>query len=57
MLEVTSLATGKSAVCRVNDRGPQKKTRILDVSRVVARKLGMVGPGVLRVKIRVKQEP
>jgi len=50
-LEVTSVSTGASARCRVNDRGPFVAGRILDVSRSVARKLGMLDKGVLRVRI------
>ena len=35
----------------MNDRGPFVAGRILDVSRSVARKLGMLDKGVLRVRI------
>ncbi len=41
---------GKTAICRVNDRGPAKWTgRDLDLSRAVAAKLGMINAGVGRV--------
>lgn len=57
VLLVTAVATGKQATCRVNDRGPFKKSRILDVSGAVAHKLGMVGPGVLLVRVTVEPTP
>lgn len=52
-LVVTAVGSGRSAQCRVNDRGPWVKGRVLDVSKVVAKKLGMLGPGVLSVRIEV----
>jgi rare lipoprotein A len=55
VLQITAVATGKQATCRVNDRGPFKKSRILDVSGAVAHQLGMVGPGVLLVRVTVEQ--
>lgn len=37
---------GHSAICTVSDRGPAKWTgRSLDVSRGVAHKIGLIGPG------------
>lgn len=49
---VTNKKTGKSAIVRVNDRGPFVKSRIIDVSRAAANKLGMVSFGVIPVTIR-----
>lgn len=54
-LVVTAVGSGRTATCRVNDRGPWVKGRVLDVSRSVAKTLGMIGPGVLEVKIEVAQ--
>lgn len=52
-LRVTLLATGKSIVVRVNDRGPYKKGRILDLSVEAARRIGMseMGTGTVRAEI------
>lgn len=42
---------GKSAVCRVNDRGPFIVGRDIDLSERVARDIGMVRAGVADVSI------
>jgi rare lipoprotein A len=42
---------GRSIRCRVNDRGPFIKGRIVDVSISAARALGMISSGVVRVSI------
>jgi rare lipoprotein A len=44
---------GKSAVVRVNDRGPFVKGRQLDLSRGAARRLGMLNAGVANVQVEV----
>jgi rare lipoprotein A (peptidoglycan hydrolase) len=41
--------TGKSVVVKVNDRGPFVKTRVMDVSREGARRLGTLSRGVCYV--------
>jgi rare lipoprotein A len=50
-LKVTNLANDRSVVVRVNDRGPFKRDRILDLSLEAARRLQMVAAGVARVRI------
>lgn len=50
---VTNLENGKSVKVRVNDRGPFVRGRIIDLSYAAARVLGMIGPGVARVRIEV----
>lgn len=52
-VEVTNLENGRSIVVRINDRGPFKQERIIDVSRRAAEQLGMIGPGVIKVRLRV----
>jgi rare lipoprotein A len=54
-LRVTNLATGKSVVVRVNDRGPFVPGRIVDVSSSAAQQLGIVDRGTAAVKIDVVQ--
>lgn len=55
-LLVTAVESGRSAECRVNDRGPWVEGRVLDVSKRVARQLGMIGPGLLRVRVVIVEE-
>ncbi len=56
-LLVTNLANGNSVVVRVNDRGPFKRGRIVDVSKTAAEVLGMLNTGTARVKIEVVDVP
>lgn len=48
---ITSTATGKSVVVRINDRGPFHASRIIDVSYTAALKLGLLGKGSHEVEI------
>lgn len=50
---VTNLENQRSAVVRINDRGPFIKGRIIDLSYAAARVLGIVGPGTARVRLEV----
>lgn len=50
-LRVTDTRTGRSIVCRVNDRGPWIAGRIVDLSRAAADRLGILSRGVARVTI------
>ncbi len=56
-LKVTNLANDRSVVVRVNDRGPFKRDRILDVSLEAARRLQMVTAGTTRVRIEPLNQP
>lgn len=53
LVRVTNLDNGRTAVVRINDRGPFLKGRILDLSYTAARALGANLPGVIRVRIEV----
>lgn len=53
IVRVTSKATGKSAVVRVNDRGPFVDNRIIDLSKAAASKIDMVGTGTALVTLEV----
>jgi rare lipoprotein A len=50
---VTNLDSGRAVEVRVNDRGPFVADRIVDVSYGAGRLLGMIGPGVIHVRIAV----
>jgi rare lipoprotein A len=49
---VTNLRNGRSVTVRVNDRGPFKDTRIIDLSYTAAVKLDMVRDGTAFVEVR-----
>jgi rare lipoprotein A len=49
---VTNLKNGKSVVVRINDRGPFKKDRLIDMSYAAARELGMLGAGTTLVEVQ-----
>lgn len=51
-VEVTHLGSGRRAVVKVNDRGPFKDGRVLDLSYAAAQRLGIHGPGTAWVEIR-----
>jgi rare lipoprotein A len=48
---VTVSAAGYSIRCRINDRGPFVRGRIIDVSPGAARALHMLRSGVIRVSV------
>ena len=55
--KILKVTHGKVAIqCRVNDRGPFIKGRIIDVSTSAARALGMIDAGVVPVRIEVVEE-
>jgi rare lipoprotein A len=56
-VRVTNLDNGRQAVVRINDRGPFRKGRILDVSYAAARKLGFARRGLARVRLEVLGRP
>lgn len=56
VLEVTNLANNRTVRLRVNDRGPYRSGRILDVSRAAAEQLGFISAGTAQVRIRVVGE-
>ena len=51
--EVTNLDNGKKVVVKINDRGPFKDDRLIDMSYGAALRLGMTGTGTARVDVRV----
>ena len=52
-LQVRNLTNGREVVVRVNDRGPFLGGRILDLSYMAAKKLGVVATGTAEVRIEV----
>jgi rare lipoprotein A len=54
---VTNLDNGQSVRVRINDRGPYKRHRILDLSYEAARQLDLVRAGTGRVQVDFLAEP
>ena len=52
-VRVTNLGNGRVVEVRINDRGPTRADRIIDLSYGAARALGAVGEGVFPVRISV----
>lgn len=50
-VRVTNVANGKSAVVRVNDRGPFIDNRLIDLSYTAAHRLGIIGAGSGMVEV------
>ena len=57
MLKVTDLKTGRSVTCRVNDRGPFVKGRVIDLTGSLAQELGIFKRGVATVNLEVLAWP
>jgi len=53
---VTNLDNGKTVDVTVNDRGPYKPGRVIDLSEAAANELDIKDKGVARVKIEVVEE-
>jgi rare lipoprotein A len=51
IVKVTDLHTGRSIRCRINDRGPYVRGRVIDLSKGAARALGMRGLARVRVEV------
>ncbi|MCC7438299.1 MAG: septal ring lytic transglycosylase RlpA family protein [Armatimonadetes bacterium] len=53
VLKVVSLANGAYTIVRINDRGPWRPHRIIDLSRCAAQQLGMLNTGVANVRLEI----
>ncbi|MGH8581722.1 MAG: septal ring lytic transglycosylase RlpA family protein [Gammaproteobacteria bacterium] len=56
-VEVTNVENGRKAVVRVNDRGPFKDDRVIDLSYTAAKKLGVYARGTALVELRALRPP
>src|SRR5260221_5627021 len=56
-VEVTNLENGKRVDVRITDRGPFVGGRIIDLSHRAARDIEMLGPGVVKVRLKVIEAP
>ena len=55
--EVTNLDSGRTILVRVNDRGPFKRGRIIDISAGAVRQLGVTTQGQFPVRVRRVNPP
>ena len=53
IVKVTNLSNGKSVEVRINDRMPQFKGRIIDLSFAAAKEIEMINAGIQEVKLEV----
>jgi rare lipoprotein A len=56
LVQVTNLKTNQSVIVKINDMGPSKESRIIDLSYVAAGAIGLVRGGVLPVQLDVLEE-
>jgi rare lipoprotein A len=57
IVRVTNVASGKSAVVRINDRGPFIGDRIIDLSYAAAKAIDVWRAGVAKVRVEVLETP
>lgn len=55
-VRVTNLRNGRHAIVRINDRGPFVRERVIDVSYIAARDLGMLETGLEEVRLEIMGE-
>ena len=56
-IKVTNLKNKRSVIVRINDRGPFIGNRFLDLSKAAARKLGLIGAGLILVRAQIVSLP
>jgi rare lipoprotein A len=55
-IRVTNLSNNRWVIVKTNDRLHARMTRIVDLSRAAAQKLGYIGKGLTRVKVEVLEK-
>jgi rare lipoprotein A len=56
-VRVVNLTNDKTVDVRITDRGPFVENRIIDLSHAAAQAVGLIGPGVARVRIDILSVP
>jgi rare lipoprotein A (peptidoglycan hydrolase) len=56
-VRVINLENDKMVIVRINDRGPFKRGRIIDLSYAAAKKIDMIASGTARVKLDIISKP
>lgn len=57
LVRVTYLRNGRTVTVRINDRGPFKDDRVIDLSLAAARELGLIAEGTGEVALELLQNP
>ena len=57
IVRIVNPRTGQFEIVRINDRGPYQEGREIDVSYAVARKIGLVHPGVSQMRLELLELP
>lgn len=57
LVRVTHTRNGRSVVVRINDRGPFKDDRVIDLSLSAAREIGLIPEGTGEVSLELVQQP
>jgi rare lipoprotein A len=57
VVRVRRLDTGEAVVVRINDRGPFKRGRIIDLSREAARQIDLLQVGIADVRLTILSLP
>jgi rare lipoprotein A len=52
-VQVINVKNGKSVIVKINDRGPFRRSLIIDLSHAAANAIGMIRSGITAVEIRV----
>ena len=52
-VRVTNARTGRQVIVRINDRGPFAKSRVIDLSRAAAKRIGMISRGHAKVELEL----
>jgi rare lipoprotein A len=52
-VKITNTKNNRSVVVTINDRGPTQPDRVVDVSRAAASRLGMLGSGLVPVRLEI----
>jgi rare lipoprotein A len=56
-VRVVNLTNDKTVDVRITDRGPFVENRIIDISHAAAGAIGLIGPGVARVRLDILSVP
>jgi rare lipoprotein A len=55
-IKVTNIRNKRTVIVKVNDRLHHRNTRLVDLSKAAAAKLGYLGRGLTRVKVEILEE-